>query len=147
MVGLYIGVRQAGDLPPDFMDIVVKILGGNTIALVMSLLIPLTVFFAGVLLSVSLAARGFKEAQTLIAPLNMAVIIPAAIGMMPGLEMTYITAMIPVLNVSLATKEIIAGTITTPHLITVYVTLIGLALASMAMATTQFNRESTIFRT
>jgi len=147
IIGLYIGIKQTANIPPEFMDIIMKMLGWDTIILVLSLLLPLTIFFAGVLLSVSLSARSFKEAQSLISPLNVAIIVPAAIGLMPGIEMTYVTAVIPVLNVSLATKEILAGTIQTPHLIAVYVSLIGLALLSLYGSVWWFKRESTIFRT
>lgn len=147
MIGLYVGVRQAGELPPEFFEIVVKILGIGNILLVLSLLVPLTFFFAGILLSISLSAKSFKEAQSLITPLNMAIILPAAIGMMPGIEMNFAMAAIPVLNVSLATKEIIAGTMSIPHLIVVYSSLITLAALSLALAAHWFNREATIFRT
>lgn len=146
MVGLYVAFKSSSQIPPEFMSVIVKILGWDTILLVLSLLIPLTIFFAGILLSVSLAARGFKEAQSMISPLNIAVILPAAIGMVPGVKMTFATALIPILNVSLATKEIIAGTIQTPHLILVYVSLIGLAIASLWGSAWWFRRESTIFR-
>ena len=147
IVGLYIGIKQTANIPPEFMNIIMKMLGWDTIILVLSLLLPLTIFFAGVLLSVSLSARSFKEAQSLISPLNVAIIVPAAIGLMPGIEMTYLTAVIPVLNVSLATKEILAGTIQTPHLIAVYVSLVALALLSLYGSVWWFKRESTIFRT
>ncbi|HEU4929790.1 MAG TPA: ABC transporter permease [Candidatus Krumholzibacteria bacterium] len=146
ILGLYIGIKQTGNIPPEFMDVIMKMLGWDTIILVLSLLLPLTIFFAGVLLSVSLSARSFKEAQSLISPLNIAIIVPAAIGLMPGIEMTYATAVIPVLNVSLATKEILAGTIQTPHLIVVYVSLVALALLSLYGSVWWFKRESTIFR-
>ena len=147
IVGLYIGIKQTANIPPEFMNIIMKMLGWDTIILVLSLLLPLTIFFAGVLLSVSLSARSFKEAQSLISPLNVAIIVPAAIGLMPGIEMTYLTAVIPVLNVSLATKEILAGTIQTPHLIAVYLSLVALALLSLYGSVWWFKRESTIFRT
>ncbi|MDH4037766.1 MAG: ABC transporter permease subunit [Candidatus Krumholzibacteria bacterium] len=146
MAGLYIGVKQAPEIPPEFLDLIVKIFGWHTIALLFSLLLPLTIFFAGILLSVSLTARSFKEAQSLISPLNIAVILPAAIGLIPGITMSYGTALIPVLNVSLATKEILAGTIKAPHLILVYASLTLLAVASLYGSAWWFRRESTIFR-
>ena len=146
MVGLYIGLRQSKELPPEILDIIVKILGVDTVLLIFSLLLPLTVFFAGILLSVSLSARSFKEAQTLITPLNIAVIVPAAIGMVPGISLNFKTAMIPVLNVTLATKEIIAGTITTANLVVVYISLVALAVLSLWGSVLWFKRESTIFR-
>ncbi|MCK5407681.1 MAG: ABC transporter permease, partial [Candidatus Krumholzibacteria bacterium] len=98
------------------------------------------------LLSVSLSARSFKEAQTLITPLNIAVIVPAAIGMVPGISLNFKTAIIPVLNVTLATKEIIAGTITTANLVVVYISLVALAVLSLWGSVLWFKRESTIFR-
>lgn len=144
--GLYIGLKQSGELPPEILDIIVKLLGVDTILLVFSLLFPLTVFFAGVLLSVSLSARSFKEAQSLITPLNIAIIVPAAIGMIPGITMNFKTALIPVLNVSLATKEIVAGTMNAGHMVAVYVSLIFFALVSLYGSVMWFNRESTIYR-
>jgi sodium transport system permease protein len=146
MIGLYVGLRQSKELPPDTLDIIVKILGADTILLIFSLLVPLTVFFAGILLSVSLSARSFKEAQSLITPLNLAVIIPAAIGMVPGVTMNFVTALVPVLNVSLATKEIIAGTLNTGYLVLVYLSLTVFAVLSLWGSALWFRRESTIFR-
>jgi sodium transport system permease protein len=146
ITGLFIGVRQMREIPEDFFGMVTRILGVETILLILSLLLPLTIFFAGVLLSVSLTARSFKEAQSMISPLNIAIIVPAAVGMLPGVELNAVTAMIPVLNVSLATKEIIAGTIDGLHLALVYTSLVGLAVLGLWGATQWFRRESTIFR-
>jgi len=144
--GLYIGVRQSREIPDEFFAMVTRILGVDTILIVLSLLLPLTVFFAGVLLSISLTARGFKEAQSMISPLNIAVIIPAILGMLPGIELNAVTALVPVLNVSLATKEIIAGTIRAPDLALVYASLVVFAVLGLWGATLWFRRESTIFR-
>ena len=146
IVGLFVALKQSSEIPPEFLELIVRILGWDTILLLLSLLLPLTIFFAGALLSVSLSARSFKEAQSMISPLNIAIIVPAAIGLIPGVTMNYRTALIPVLNVSLATKEIIAGTIQAPHLAMVYVSLITLAILSLWGSAWWFRRESTIFR-
>jgi sodium transport system permease protein len=146
IAGLYIAIKQTKEIPPEFMSLIVNILGWDTILLLVSLLIPLTIFFAGILLSVSLSARSFKEAQSMISPLNIAVIVPAVIGLIPGITMSYQTALIPILNVSLATREIIAGTIQAPHLAVAYLSLIVLAIASLYGSAWWFKRESTIFR-
>jgi len=146
MIGLYIGIRQAPEIPQEFLEMIFQMFGWETILMLFSLLLPLTIFFAGVLLSVSLTARSFKEAQSMISPLNIAVIMPAAIGMIPGVTMDWQTALVPVLNVSLATKEILAGTIRTSDLVLVYVSLIVLAVASLYGSAWWFRRESTIFR-
>jgi sodium transport system permease protein len=57
-----------------------------------------------------------------------------------------VTALIPVLNVSLATKEIIAGTIKPLLLAEVYISLVALASVSLWGCAKWFEREETIFR-
>jgi len=146
MVGLYVGFKQSSELPPEFLELIVAILGKGNVVLILTLLVPLCVFFAGILLSLSMSAKGFKEAQSIISPLNIAIIVPAAIGLIPGVQMSYLTAMIPVLNVSLATKEIIAGTMQTGYLIVVYISLTIMALLSLYIASKRFTSESAIFR-
>jgi sodium transport system permease protein len=74
------------------------------------------------------------------------IIVPAFIGLMPGMTLNTGTALIPILNVSLATKAIIAGTITPVILAEVYLSLIGLAALSLWMCSWMFGREGTIFR-
>jgi sodium transport system permease protein len=146
MCGLYVAVRQAVDMPKDLLQAVAGILNAQSVLLTLSLLLPLTIFFAGFLLSLSMFARSYKEAQSLISPLTIVVILPVAIGMIPGFVLNPVTALIPVLNVSLATKEIIAGTIQPGLLALVYLSLIILAGLSLWASARWFNREETIFR-
>lgn len=146
MIGLYTAVSQVKEMPQEMLTAVMSILDVQSILLTLSLLLPLTVFFAGFLLSLSMFAKSYKEAQSLISPLTIVVILPVAIGMVPGIGLTPTTALIPVLNVSLATKEIIAGTIEPGLLALVYISLIVLAALSLWMCTQWFNREETIFR-
>ncbi|HET6349872.1 MAG TPA: ABC transporter permease [Candidatus Krumholzibacteria bacterium] len=146
MTGLFFAIKHSRELPPQFLDMILRILGWDTITLLLSLLLPLTIFFAGVLLSVSLTARSFKEAQSMISPMNIAVIVPAAIGLTPGIVLNHKLALVPVLNVSLATKAIIAGTVQPTDLAIVYLSLIVFAVLSLAGAAWWFGRESTIFR-
>jgi len=146
LTGLMVAMKQSHDLPAGFIDVLLRLLGWDNILLLLSLLVPLTIFFAGILLSVSLTARSFKEAQSMISPLNIAVILPAAIGLTPGMVLSYKLALIPILNVSLATKAIIAGTIEPGQLAVVYVSLITFAILSLWGSAWWFGRESTIFR-
>ena len=82
----------------------------------------------------------------MISPLMIVVILPVMIGLFPGIELDPVTALIPVLNVSLATKEIIAGTIMTGLLLEVYASLFVLAGLSLFGCARWFEREETIFR-
>jgi sodium transport system permease protein len=144
--GILFGMRQITKIPPEVMNAVLAILDVQTVLLVLSLLFPLTVFFAAFLLSMSVYAKSYKEAQSMISPLMIVVILPVMIGLFPGIALDPVTALIPVLNVSLATKEIIAGTIKTGLLLEVYASLLVLAGLSLFGCARWFEREETIFR-
>jgi sodium transport system permease protein len=146
ILGLYMGIRQNKEVPQELLDAILGILEPQSIALVLSLLLPLTIFFAAFLLSLSIFAKSFKEAQSIVSPLTILVILPVAIGLIPGITLNATTALIPILNVSLATKEIIAGTIAPGLLALVYVSLIFLAAVSLYGCSKWFEREETIFR-
>jgi len=103
MLGMYLGIRRMTDIPPELLDTIMSILEVNTILILLSLLVPLTIFFAALLLSLSIFARSYKEAQSILSPLMFVAIIPAFMGLLPGMKLTLGTALIPILNVSLAT--------------------------------------------
>jgi sodium transport system permease protein len=146
ILALYLSFKRATDMPPQVFEGLVRIIEPASIGLMLSLLVPLCVFFAAMLLSLSVFARSYKEAQSIIAPLNIIVIIPVMIGLFPGIKLNTVTALIPVLNVSLATKEIIAGTIQLGLLVEVYLSLFLLAAVSLFFCVKWFNREEVIFR-
>ncbi len=146
MLGMYIGIIQIKEIPPELLKSVLDILRLRSVLLLLSLLFPLTIFFAAGLLSLSIFAKSYKEAQTIITPSMIVIIVPVFIGLMPGMSLDAGTALIPILNVSLATKAIIAGTIKPLLLAEVYGSLILLAGLSLYVCSKVFGRESTIFR-
>ncbi len=147
MLGLYLGVRVAvGEIPPEALDVVWDILNWKVVAMIATLLLPLAAFFAAMILALAIQAKSFKEAQSILTPFSIVIILPVAFGLLPGIELNAQTAMIPILNVSLATKEVIAGTINPVHLAISYVSLFALAAASLWFCVVWFNREETLFR-
>lgn len=146
MAGMYVGVVQIKEIPPELLKAILDLLQFRSIALLLSLLLPMTIFFAAGLLSLSIFARSYKEAQSIITPSMIVIIVPIFVGIMPGMALDTGTALIPVLNVSLATKAIIAGSITPFLLAEVYVSLIALAALSLYACARIFDREETIFR-
>lgn len=146
MVGLYISIRQFKEIPQELLDFLLGILEIDSILLVLSLLLPLTIFFAGILLSLSIFSKTFKEAQSLISPLSIVVILPVVIGILPGITLDSKTALVPILNISLATKDILSGTIQTGLLVEVYASLVILAGLSLFISSKIFSRETVIFR-
>ena len=146
IVWLFITVKQVKEIPQEVLSGIMKIIGFKSVITLLSLLLPLCIFFAALLLSASVFAKSYKEAQSIIAPLNFIVIVPVLIGIFPGIKLDATTALIPILNVSLAAKDIVAGTIKTGLLIEVYLVLFVLAALGIWFCTQWFKRESVIFR-
>ena len=144
--GLIIGIQQISEIPPQVLTVVNEMFTFKTIAMIMTLVLPVSAFFSALLLGLSIYARSFKEAQSIVAPLNIVIIFPAVVGTLPGIELNTVTAMIPILNVSLASKDIIAGTMNPVYMAEVYISLFGFAALSILWCVRAFNKESTIFR-
>ena len=144
--GMAVGIQQIPDIPPEVLIVINEVLNPKTIGLIMTLVLPVAAFFSAMLLGLSIYARSFKEAQSIVAPLNIVIIFPAVIGTLPGMELNAITSLIPVLNVSLASKDIIAGVINPLYMAEVYMSLFGFAGLAIFWCVKMFNWEKTIFR-
>jgi sodium transport system permease protein len=111
------------------------------------LVLPLTMLFSAVLMSVALFARTHREAQQYVGPLPMVVIIPAMIGMLPGTELTTKTSLIPITSTSLASKELLAGSFHWGPMALIFGSSCLYALIALVFAVRQFQREEVLFRT
>ncbi len=146
MVGLFIGIKLAGSGVGELIDVALAILSPGTIAALVSMLLPLVVFFAGIMIPATVYAKSFKEAATTLQPLNFVVIMPAAIGMMPGIELNAITALVPILNVTLITKELITGTMNGLYFVEAVGSLLVLASLAVMFSFNRFGNEKNILR-
>jgi sodium transport system permease protein len=145
VVGLYLGLYVL-DISAELKDMINGILTFNFIGKLFSLMLPLSIFFSGLLIPFSIYARSFKEAQSLITPLQLLVILPIFIGLMPGIAFNTLTAVIPVVNVALATKEILAGTLELSLFLLAFASLIALAVLSVLVSARYFDKESHVLR-
>jgi len=107
----------------------------------------LAVFFSAALLALALFAKSFKEAQSYISPLMIAVVLPAVASLLPGVELNAGLALIPVLNTSLVSKEIITGTYHWNLIALIFLSSSVYAAAALAIAVRLFQREDVLFRT
>ena len=143
---LYLVFRQSKTVPAEVLGGILKVIEGKSLLLLFAMIIPLCAFFAAILLSASVFSKSYKEAQSIITPLNFMVLVPVLIGIFPGIKLNAATALIPILNISLATKEIIAGTILPLLMAEVCLVLFALAALGLLFCTHWFNRETVIFR-
>ncbi|NQT96563.1 MAG: ABC transporter permease [Candidatus Marinimicrobia bacterium] len=146
MFGLYFAVQRFPEIPPEILEVILDMLGLKMVFLILTLIFPICAFFSAVILSLSIYAKSFKEAQSIVTPLSIAIIFPAVIGTLPGIELNLVTALVPILNVSLATKDMLAGTINPVYLMEVYISLALLAGLSLWVCVKMFDREETLFR-
>ncbi len=120
-------------------------LGGLAVGL--AVLVPMVLAFCAVLLAISVFARSMKEAQSYLGPLMMMVIFPAMASMIPGVELNYAIALIPVFNVALVMKSALLLDFSQPGLlVTVFVANSAYAVLSLWAASWMFRREQVIFR-
>ena len=147
LVGIFICIQFVDKIPDELFKIASDILQPSTIFLILSLMIPITLLFSALLLILSIYAKSFKEAQSIIAPLNIAIIFPVLIGsLIPGVHLDITTSVIPILNVSLACKEAIAGTGEFLPMILVYLSSLLYALLGIYACSKWFQSENVIFR-
>jgi sodium transport system permease protein len=145
LLGLFISIETLDIIPDqEILKVVHSILSPGFIVMLYCLLIPLTVFFAGVMIPICIHAKSFKEAQSIITPLNIVMVLPAMVGFFPGIELNWITAAIPVVNVVLATKELIAGTLEIGLVAISFTVMISLALLAVLVSYKRFDKETNV---
>jgi sodium transport system permease protein len=110
IAGILLFVRFSTDsLPTELVHIIGKIFTPIFIIKLLIMIIPLTAFFSGILTPVATYARNYREATSIIAPFNFIVIMPAMMALLPGVKLNLLTSFIPVTNIALCTKYMIAG--------------------------------------
>ncbi len=122
-------------------------LDGKAILISVLLMLPVAALFAAVLLAVSIFAKSFKEAQSYAAPIQFVVIIPALVSMMPGVELTMLLSVVPLVNVSLALKEAWLGIFHWDYMLVIFLSSMVYASVALAFCVTWFQREDVLFRT
>ena len=146
VVGISAPIYLLGNIPDQIKSTVLEIISPFIIVSVIILMIPIAIFFASMLLSISFYARSFKEAQSLMGPLNIIIIVPLMLTLGPGIEIDHITALIPLINVGLLTKEILAGSAQPIYFIETLSSLLFFAAIGIRFSVYWFNKENTIFR-
>ena len=145
LLGLFISIEFL-DLAQnkELLEVIHGILTPYFIGSMLALLLPLVIFFAGLMIPIAIYAKSFKEAQSIITPLNIVVVLPSMVGFFPGVALDMNTVFIPVINVVLATKELIAGTLSWTYFLSVFGIMCSLAFVAIAVSYKQFGKEANI---
>ncbi|MFZ1054915.1 MAG: ABC transporter permease [Opitutaceae bacterium] len=114
---------------------------------VLAMIVPVAVLFSAILFSVSLVAKSLKEAQSYLTPMTFAVIVPVAIGVLPGIDLNLKLAFVPILNISLICKEMLSGVWHWGYIGVIFGSTALYASIALALCVRMFRSENVIFRT
>lgn len=116
-------------------------------ALILVAMIPLVTLLSAILLSISTFARNIKEAQSYHMPLVFGGMILAMMSMLPGFDLTYGFALIPIMNFSLLFKEIMMNNFDPISFSIVIGSTVILDIIAIVVSINLFKNESILFRT
>ncbi|MDJ0836500.1 MAG: ABC transporter permease [Acidobacteriota bacterium] len=142
-MGVWIAIKT-GEFGQELGEIIKSVTPMDLI-LIGSMMVPLAAIFAAILLSVSVYAKNFKEAQSYVTPFNFLIILPAVVAMLP-VELDWKWAMVPVSNVALAIKELVKGTMDYTMLAVIFGSTVLVGAAGFLFCINWFKRESVLFR-
>jgi len=138
----YVALKQV----PEFGQAVDLSLGLFEVMIMILAMIPLSAIFSSLLMTLSLFAKSYREAQTYISPLMFIVIIPAMSSLMPDTEASQTMAFIPIANVSIMLKDGLSGSFDLGiSAITMGVNLL-LAVGGLMLVLRMFKKESVLFK-
>jgi sodium transport system permease protein len=119
----------------------------GSVAAVFAMVLPLAVLFSAALLAIALCAKSYKEAQSYLQPLTIIVVVPGIVSLLPGVDLNARLALIPILNTSLVSKEILMGTYHWHYIALIFISSCIYAAAALTVAVRLFEREDVLFRT
>ncbi|MDR0802886.1 ABC transporter permease [Fluviicola sp.] len=145
LLGIFLSIEVLNIVKdPVILKAIRDILSPAFIVMLYALLCPLIIFFAGIMIPIAVRAKSFKEAQSIISPLNIVIILPAMVGFFPGIELNEVTALIPVVNIVLATKELIAGTLEWHLVAMAFGVMVLLAVIAILLSYRKFENENNV---
>ncbi len=119
----------------------------ESLAWVLLLMLPTTLFFSALLLAVATLARDFKEAQTLMTPAYVLCVLPATLAVVPGLELGGAAYAAPGLGVTLLVRDVLSGDASLLRVLSVVASTAAYAAAALYAAGRLMASEAIVFGT
>jgi len=107
-------------------------------------IIPAALLLSALLLGLGVFARSFREAQSYMTPLLLVVLVPAMATLVPGVELSPSTALVPIANLSLLIRGVVAGTAPTQLVFVVTVANLAYAAAALVFTARVFETEQVL---
>jgi len=116
------------------------------ILIIVLMMIPTACLFSALLMSVSIFAKSYKEAQSYVSPLMIIVILPALVSFIPGIELNLQLSFVPLINICLIIKEALMGSINWIFISIVFISTALYAAFAIFITHRLFEKESVMFR-
>jgi len=108
-------------------------------------LVVFALFVSAVTLCVTSFAKSFKEANNYMTPVLLVFMLPAFVSVVPGVELTPRTAAIPVANIALLIREVMAFKYDVTSMAIVLISNIIYAIIGVIVLSKIYNSESVLF--
>ncbi len=135
-----------GGLDPGTPTMLRITINPKAVVAVFIMVLPIAVIFSAGLLAIALFAKSFREAQTYVSPLTIVVVMLAVVSMLPGIELNAKLALLPIVNTSLVSKEIVTGTYHWRYIVLIFASSCVYAALALGAAVKLFQREDVLFR-
>lgn len=106
------------------------------------LLPPLAIAVSAVFMATAALSKSPREAQTLLTPVMLVVMIPAMIAALPGMEATVINALIPIFGPALVLREMCRGSVDFSLLASAFAGLLALCIVAIGITARAFTIEA-----
>lgn len=127
-------------------DELVTLVAPLDLLLIWLMLLPVAATLAAALLALSVYSKSFKEASSLTGLSNLVIVLAVVIAVLPGAELVWSMAMVPITGVALAIRELLKGTMHYTMLAVIVSASTLVAGALLVWCTRMFEREAVIFR-
>ena len=109
---------------------------------ILALLVLFSGFFSAVLLSLTSFARSFKEAQAYLIPVMLISITPGILSLVPGMKLSGILSIAPLINIVLLARELLSGEVAPQAAAIAVISTMTYAGAALAVAATLFGSDA-----
>jgi sodium transport system permease protein len=116
----------------------------STAGLIFLSMMPAALLIAALILSVAVFARSFREAQSYLTPIVLVVLAASMVSWAPGLELGPGMAFVPLCNLVLLSRKLIAHEATPQIFFTVMVANLGYSLGALLLTARIFETEQVL---
>jgi sodium transport system permease protein len=110
-------------------------------------LIPVAMLYTALFMTVAIFANSFREGQNLLSPITVIAIVPAYAALLPGIELTAITAITPGINITLLIKESLVGNAEVEMIFLTLISNLAWTFIILVIASHLFKAEQVLLNT